>query len=107
MFKNNKPVINQAIVADNQSFHTAPIQRNVVQIPNIDQKINQNLLFNDNKRKTYNKINKNENMRLSLSDESDEENNLDNNLDEFNKSGEQPYRFKNLLIHGSKKVKGN
>jgi hypothetical protein len=107
MFKNNKPVINQAIVADNQSFHTAPIQRNVVQIPNIDQKINQNLLFNDNKRKTYNKINKNENMRLSLSDESDEENNLDNNIDEYNKSGEQPYRFKNLLIHGSKKVKGN
>ena len=107
MFKNNKPAINQAIVADNQSFHTAPIQRNVVQIPNTDQKINQNLLFNDNKRKTYNKINKNENMRLSLSDESDEENNLDNNIDEYNKSGEQPYRFKNLLIHGSKKVKGN
>ena len=102
-----KPVLNQAIVADNQSFHTAPIQRNVVQIPNIDQKINQNLLFNDNKRKTSYKINKNENMRLSLSDESDEENILDNNLDEYNKSGNQPYRFKNLLIHGSKKVKGN
>ena len=102
-----KPVINQAIVADNQSFHTAPIQRNVVQIPNTDQKINQNLLFNDKKRKTYNKVIKNENMRLTLSDDSDEENNYDNNIDEYNKSGDQPYRFKNLIIHGSKKVKGN
>ena len=102
-----KPVINQAIVADNQSFHTAPIQRNVVQIPNTDQKINQNILFNDKKRKTYNKVNKNENMRLTLSDDSDEENNYDNNIDEYNKSGDQPYRFKNLIIHGSKKVKGN
>jgi len=102
-----KPVINQAIVADNQSFHTAPIQRNVVQIPNTDQKINQNLLFNDKKRKTYNKVIKNENMRLTLSDDSDEENNYDNNIDEYNKIGDQPYRFKNLIIHGSKKVKGN
>ncbi len=102
-----KPVINQAIVADNQSFHTAPIQRNVVQIPNTDQKINQNLLFNDKKRKTYNKVIKNENMRLTLSDDSDEENNYDNNIDEYNKTGDQPYRFKNLIIHGSKKVKGN
>ena len=102
-----KPVINQAIVADNQSFHTAPIQRNIVQIPNTDQKINQNLLFNDKKRKTYNKVNKNDNMRLTLSDDSDEENNYDNNIDEYNKSGDQPYRFKNLIIHGSKKVKGN
>ena len=102
-----KPVINQAIVADNQSFHTAPIQRNVVQIPNTDQKINQNLLFNDKKRKTYNKVIKNENMRLTLSDDSEEENNYDNNIDEYNKTGDQPYRFKNLIIHGSKKVKGN
>jgi len=102
-----KHVINQAIVADNQSFHTAPIQRNVVQIPNTDQKINQNLLFNDKKRKTYNKVIKNENMRLTLSDDSDEENNYDNNIDEYNKTGDQPYRFKNLIIHGSKKVKGN
>ena len=103
----SKPLINQAIVTNNQSFHTAPIQRNVVQIPNIDQKINQNIIFNDKQRKTYNKINKNENMLLSLSDESDSENGSDNNLDEYNKNVDQPYRFKNLLIHGSKKVKGN
>ena len=46
-------------------------------------------------------------MLLSLSDESDSENGSDNNLDEYNKNVDQPYRFKNLLIHGSKKVKGN
>lgn len=102
-----KPIPTQGIIINNQSFHTAPLQRNVVQIPNVDSRINKNLLFNDNKRKTFNKTTKNENMRLSISEESEEENNMENNLDEYNQVGEQPYRFKNLLIHGSKKVKGN
>ena len=102
-----KPIPTQGIIINNQSFHTAPLQRNVVQIPNVDSRINKNLLFNDNKRKTFNKTTKNENMRLSISEESEEENNMEINLDEYNQVGEQPYRFKNLLIHGSKKVKGN
>ena len=101
---------NPTLIINNQSFHTAPVPKNVVQIPNMDTQINPNLLFNNNnKRKTYNRINnKNDNMRLSLSDASGDENNdnINPNLDEYN-TGEQPYRFKNLLIQGSKKVKGN
>ena len=106
--KNNilpKQVINQAIIANNQSFHTAPIQRNVVLIPNNDPKINKNILFNNNIRKTYNFQKDNNNMRLSVSEDSEENDN--GSLDEYNKDGTQPYRFKNLLIHGPKKVKGN
>ena len=44
-------------------------------------------------------------MRLSVSEDSEE--NDDGSLDEYNKDGNQPYRFKNLLIHGSKKVKNS
>ena len=104
--KNNIPqkqIINPAIIANNQSFHTAPLQRNVVLIPNNDPKINKNILFNKN-RKTYNYPKENNNMRLSVSEDSEEE---DISIDEYNKDGNHPYRFKNLLIHGSKKVKGN
>ena len=99
--------LNPAIIINNQSFHTAPIQRNQVQIPNIDSRIDKNIIFKNNKRKTYNIKNKNEDMRLSISEESDEDNNLDDDIEEYDKNGEQPYRFKNLLIQGSKKVKGN
>ena len=105
--KIHNQVINPAIITNNQSFHTAPIQRNVVQIPNIDSRIDKNIIFKNNKRKTYNIVNKNDNMRLSISEESDEEDNLDVDIEEYDKNGEQPYRFKNLLIQGSKKIKGN
>ena len=100
-----KQIINKNNITNNQSFHTAPIQRNVVLIPNSDPKINKNILFNNNIRKTYNFKKENNNMRLSVSEDSEE--NDDGSLDEYNKDGNQPYRFKNLLIHGSKKVKGN
>ena len=100
-----KQIINKNNITSNQSFHTAPIQRNVVLIPNSDPKINKNILFNNNIRKTYNFQKENNNMRLSVSEDSEE--NDDGSLDEYNKDGNQPYRFKNLLIHGSKKVKGN
>ena len=100
-----KQIINKNNITNNQSFHTAPIQRNVVLIPNSDPKINKNILFNNNIRKTYNFQKENNNMRLSVSEGSEE--NDDGSLDEYNKDGNQPYRFKNLLIHGSKKVKGN
>ena len=100
-----KQIINKNNITNNQSFHTAPIQRNVVLIPNSDPKINKNILFNNNIRKTYNFQKENNNMRLSVSEDSEE--NDDGSLDEYNKDGNQPYRFKNLLIHGSKKVKGN
>lgn len=92
-YPNNNPnipqttAINQAIIANNQSFHTAPIQRNVFQIPNMNQKINQNLFFNKSKRKTFNKVNKNENMRLSINDERDDDNNYYKNLEDYNKKG--------------------
>ena len=100
-----KQIINKNNITNNQSFHTAPNQRNVVLIPNSDPKINKNILFNNNIRKTYNFQKENNNMRLSVSEDSEE--NDDGSLDEYNKDGNQPYRFKNLLIHGSKKVKGN
>ena len=100
-----KQIINKNNITNNQSFHTAPIQRNVVLIPNSDPKINKNILFNNNIRKTYNFQKEKNNMRLSVSEDSEE--NDDGSLDEYNKDGNQPYRFKNLLIHGSKKVKGN
>ena len=100
-----KQIVNKNNITNNQSFHTAPIQRNVVLIPNSDPKINKNILFNNNIRKTYNFQKENNNMRLSVSEDSEE--NDDGSLDEYNKDGNQPYRFKNLLIHGSKKVKGN
>ena len=100
-----KQIINKNNITNNQSFHTAPIQRNVVLIPNSDPKINKNILFNNNIRKTYNFQKENNNMRLSVSEDSEE--NDDGSLDEYNKDGNQQYRFKNLLIHGSKKVKGN
>ena len=100
-----KQIIIKNNITNNQSFHTAPIQRNVVLIPNSDPKINKNILFNNNIRKTYNFQKENNNMRLSVSEDSEE--NDDGSLDEYNKDGNQPYRFKNLLIHGSKKVKGN
>ena len=100
-----RQIINKNNITNNQSFHTAPIQRNVVLIPNSDPKINKNILFNNNIRKTYNFQKENNNMRLSVSEDSEE--NDDGSLDEYNKDGNQPYRFKNLLIHGSKKVKGN
>ena len=100
-----KQIINKNNITNNQSFHTAPIQRNVVLIPNSDPKINKNILFNNNIRKTYNFQKENNNMRLSVSEDSEE--NDDGSLDEYNKDGNQLYRFKNLLIHGSKKVKGN
>jgi hypothetical protein len=106
--KNNilpKQALNQAVITNNQSFHTAPIQRNVVLIPNNDPTINKNILFNNNNRKTYNFQKDNNNMRLSVSEDSEENDNI--SIDEYNKDGTQPYRFKNLLIHGSKKIKGN
>ena len=99
-------ITNPAVIINNQSFHTAPIQRNVVLIPNNDPKINKNVLFNNINRKTYNFPKDNNNMKLSISEESDEENN-DISIDEYDKDGTRPYRFKNLLIHGPKKVKGN
>ena len=99
-------ITNPAVIINNQSFHTAPIQRNVVLIPENDPKINKNVLFNNINRKTYNFPKDNNNMKLSISEESDEENN-DISIDEYDKDGIRPYRFKNLLIHGPKKVKGN
>lgn len=52
----------------------------------MNQKINQNLFFNKNKRKTFNKVNKNENMRLFISDEKDDDNYY-KNLEDYNKKG--------------------
>ena len=46
-------------------------------------------------------------MRQSLSEESEEENNLDEDIEEYDKNGEQSYWFKILLIQGSKKIKAN
>ena len=52
-------------------------------------------------------MNNNNNMKLSISEDSNSEKNEEKDLEEYNKDGDKPYRFKNLLIHGSKKVKGN
>ena len=104
--QNNTPM-NPTLLINNQSFHTAPIQKNLVQIPNMDTQINQNIFFNNEKRKTYNNYNnKKDNMRLSISDSEENNDNMNSNLNEDNQT-EKPYRFKNLLIKGSKRVKGN
>ena len=95
----NNIVNNPEFIAQNPSFNTAPIQRNMVKIPNRDTVINVKKTI-----KTYYKNEINE-MKLSSSS-SEEEDNMDKNLDEFNQ-GEQPYRFKNLELKGSRKIKGN
>ena len=95
----NNILNNPAIIAQNQSFNTAPIQRNMTKIPNRDTGINVKKSI-----KTYYK-NENNGMKLSSSS-SEEEDNMDENLEEFNQE-EQPYRFKNLEIKGSRKIKGN
>ena len=100
-----KPYINPGIVINNQSFHTAPIQKNFVKIPNMDSRINQNVLFEDDKGKTEN-IRINNNIKLSKSDE-EEENNTNKNIEEYSQGGEGSYRFKNLSINRIKKVKDN
>ena len=73
-----KPYINPGIVINNQSFHTAPIQKNFIKIPNMDSRINQNVLFDDDKGKTEN-IRINNNIKLSKNDE-EEENNTNKNI---------------------------
>ena len=109
----NNPLNNPEIVAYNQSFNTAPIRKNLTKIPNADNTffLNRSNILANNKNKTFdiNQQNNNDNKRLSTSssEENDEnENNMDENIEEFN-PGEQPYRFKNLIIKGPKKIKGN
>ena len=104
----NNQNIRGSFFTPNQSFKTAPIERNITRIPNNDK-----MDFNFNKKinKTIpaegeknGKNNKNE----ETSEESEEESNekIDENIDEEILE-EKIYRFKNLEIDGSEKVKGN
>ena len=62
----------------------------------MDTQINQNIFFNNEKRKTYNNYNnKKDNMRLSISDSEENNDNMNSNLNEDNQT-EKPYRFKNI-----------
>ena len=103
----NNPLINSNIVSHNKSFNTAPIQKNLTKIPNRDNLfLNKNINFENNKIKTFNNPQDNNKKRLSISSSSEENENMDENIEEFDQR-EQPYRFKNLTLKGSKKIKGN
>ena len=103
-YLNNNFVNNKDFLANKQSFHTAPVQKNITRIPNRDNDIliNNNLPIDNNKHKTCLPNNK---FNLDDISEQDDED-MDENLEEYYK-GEQPYRFKNLIFQGKKKVKGN
>jgi hypothetical protein len=101
---NNNFVNNKDFLANKQSFHTAPVQKNITRIPIRDNNIliNNSLPIDNNIHKTClpnNKYNIDE-----ISEQEDED--MDENLEEYYQ-GEQPYRFKNLIFQGKKKVKGN
>ena len=100
----NNFVNNKDFLANKQSFHTAPVQKNITRIPNWDDNIfiNNNLPNENNDLKTC-IPNKKYNID-NISEQEDED--MDENLEEYNQ-GEQPYRFKNLIFQGKKKVKGN
>ena len=103
-YLNNNFITNKDFLANNQSFHTAPVQKNVTRIPNRDNNIlENNILPNDNdSHKTCKQNNK-----YNIDNISEQENeDMDENLEEYYQ-GEQPYRFKNLTFKGKKKVKGN
>jgi len=114
-------LIDPAIIAQNQSFNTSPIQRNLTKIPNIDtndfimnktfeNNDNVNNKDNENEKKNDNNNDNDNNDKNSISSSSSDEgeniDNIDDNIEELN-SANRPYRFKNLAIHGSKKIKGN
>ncbi len=104
--KSNNLSNNSSFFAQNKSSH---IRRNLT-LQNID-----NNKDTDSKNKTNIEINKNS---ISGKDNNDDDINsftssisetndkIDENIEEFN-IGDQPYRFKNLIIQGSKKIKGN
>ena len=98
-------LINPAIVANNQSFVTAPLQRNIPKIPNVDN----NMLLNKSINFENKTVINNENRRLSTSSSEEEDNNdsIEEENNEESYQGEQPYRFKNLILKGPKKIKGN
>ena len=107
----NNPLINPEIIAYNQSFNTAPIRKNLTKIPNMDNPffLNESNNIENNKNKTFNQGNNKDNRKLSSSsseENDDNDGNMDENIEEYN-PGEQPYRFKNLIIKGPKKIKGN
>ena len=102
----NNNLMNPALIANNQSFATAPIQKNFTKIPNIDNNmfLNKSINFENNKNKTV--INNNDNKLLTSSSSEEEDNIEEENIEESSQ-GEQPYRFKNLILKGTKKIKGN
>ena len=105
----NNNIINPAIIAQNLSFATAPVPANITKIPNIDNNIflNKSINLENNKNKTFG--NNNDNNILATTSSEEEDNNDDNIDDNIEDSyqGEQPYRFKNLVLKGPKKIKGN
>jgi hypothetical protein len=99
----NAPYLNNNL-AYKQSFHTAPVPKNITRIPNTDINVlTNNSLPNDNNRHKTCLPNNKYNIE-EISEQEDED--MDENLEEYCK-GEQPYRFKNLIFQGKKKVKGN
>ena len=97
---------NPAIITHNQSHNAFPIHKNLTIIPNIDNNdfLNDNFFNNnvENNNINTNNLDNNKNEPFSIDNGND---NFDTNLEEYN-TGEQPYKFKNL-IQGSTKIKGN
>ena len=100
----NNYVNSRDILANKQSFHTAPVQKNITRIPNMDINIlpNNSLPIDNNRHMTC--IQNNKYNIDNISEQEDED--MDENLEEYYQ-GEQQYRFKNLIFQGKKKVKGN
>ena len=104
---NNNYLVNPAIITENPSFNTAPVPRNITKIPNMDNNdFQKSLKLESYKHRTFNKPEKNNDIEKMSSSSSEDEND-DEDISEENNKGEQPYRFKNLLIKGPKKIKGN
>ena len=106
----NNISIKTSFVSQKYSSRTSDVRRNLTK-QNLDNNTDidtEKKTRNENNEENRNEKNDNDDddkksLSLSMSENNDV---MDENIDEFN-IGDQPYRFKNLVIQGSKKIKGN
>ena len=105
----NNISIKTSFVSQKYSSRTSDVRRNLTK-QNLDNNTDidtEKKTRNENNNENRNEKNDNDDDKNSLSLSMSENNDvMDENIDEFN-IGDQPYRFKNLVIQGSKKIKGN
>ena len=107
---NSNNISNKAsFVSQKYSSRTSDVRRQLT-MKNLDNNTDidtEKKTRNETNRENRSEKNDNDNDKKSLSLSMSENNDImDENIDEFN-LGDQPYRFKNLVIQGSKKIKGN